>query len=460
MGCGLVAVIRRDQRHHLLFAALVYGVCQFPAQVTAEPPPVMTTSVVSELGDAAAPVLADNWFLQAMWALLHQGRAAEAYQLGQIALTAHADSTELILALAYAAEASGRCILALHHLAELAGSAVMTSHRRRAELIQARCSGPWRREVTFRLATGYRQSLVDRARLVSLRLQPGSAAHGLCVRLRGLCDPNTMFRLEGAPASGIDIWTQLSLGHLFRDGGDWDFSITPEIFVRSPRRNGYRGDGVSLRVEAQRHLEGGKQVRFLLETGGARFQQGDAARSIAQRHRKLEIGFVMPHGDLLASHLGHHRHRVVSGWLDLHRRVTDLRLVADRGGMLSGWAQLAVERSSQGGPGLMPGSRARDHAAGVGLRLGRVQIGFHQFRRSEKFAAALPYLAAPHHARTRQTGMTLAPDLGRRSNLKFVLSFQYRKISSPDPYRPRSTKNLFLTVKYKFKDRPGPLSRK
>ena len=54
MGCGLVAVIRQDQRHHLLFAALVYGVCQFPAQVTAEPPPVMTTSVVSELGDAAA----------------------------------------------------------------------------------------------------------------------------------------------------------------------------------------------------------------------------------------------------------------------------------------------------------------------------------------------------------------------------------------------------------------------
>ena len=93
--------------------------------------------------------------------------------------------------------------------------------------------------------------------------------------------------------------------------------------------------------------------------------------------------------------------------------------------MLSGWAQLAVERSSQGGPGLMPGSRARDHAAGVGLRLGRVQIGFHQFRRSEKFAAALPYLAAPHHARTRQTGITLAPDLGRRSNLKVVLLFQY-----------------------------------
>lgn len=452
MACGQTAGIRQDQWRRLLVAGLIFSASQLSGYALAGPGPAMTK------GTARTAVLADSGILQAMWVLLRDGRAAEAYQLGRIALSAHADSTELILAVAYAAEASGRCGLALHHLGGLFEEGSVTLfHRRRADMIRAQCSGPWRREVTLGLTAGYRSSLVDRARHIRMRLEPGSALHGLCVRLRGLCDPDTRFRIEGARASGIDIWTQLSLGHLFRDGGNWDFAITPELFFRSPRREGYRGEGVSLRAEAQRHLDDGKQLHFLAETGGARFQQGDASLSIAQRHRKLGLGLVMPHGRMLVSRLGHHRHRVLSRWLDLRRRVTELRLVADPGGLLSGWVRFARERSRQNGPGLMPGSRAREHEAGTGLRLSRWQIGIYHRRRTERFTGALPYLAAPHRARTRQTGVTLVPDLGRHSNLKVVLSFEYRKILSPDPYRPILTKNLFLTMKYKFTERPFAL---
>ena len=163
--------------------------------------------------------------MEAMWLLLRDGRAAEAYQLGRSVLTADADSAELLLALAYAAEASSKCHLALHPLDRVADRDLAIFHKRQSDMIRARCIGPWRREATLSVTAGYRQSLVDRARIVTLRLEPGSALYGVCSQLRGLCDPDSAFRINGARASGIDIWTQLSLGHLFRDGGAWDFAL-------------------------------------------------------------------------------------------------------------------------------------------------------------------------------------------------------------------------------------------
>ena len=164
----------------------------------------------------------------------------------------------------------------------------------------------------------------------------------------------------------------------------------------------------------------------------------------------------MPHGSMLASYVGHRRQRATSRWLDLRQRMTSYRLMADRGGILSGWAGLAVEQSSQGGPGLMPGARVREREAGMGLRLRWMQIGLHHRRRVERFSAALPYLAAPHRAVTRQTGITLMPDIRWSKNLKVVVSLNNRRILSPDPYRPRHTQNVFITIRYKFQSDQFP----
>ena len=349
--------------------------------------------------------------LAAIWALIHDGRAAEAYQLGQIAGMMDRGSPVTVLALAYAALKSGKCQLALRHLARLSDDSLTPPLRQRRDMIRAKCAGPWQRELMFSITAGYRQSLVDRARLVSMRFARGSALHGLCTRLRGLCDPDAAFQLAGQRASGIDIWTQLLLGHHHRDGGNWTFAITPSIFFHTPRRAGYRGEGAGLRLEAWRDIVGGRRLHLFAERGAARFQQGDPTSIIAQKHHQLGIGYVMPHGSMLASYVGHRRQRATSRWLDLRQRMTSYRLMADRGGILSGWAGLAVEQSSQGGPGLMPGARAREREAGLGLRLRWMQIGLHHRRRVERFSAALPYLAAPHRAVTRQTGITLMPDI-------------------------------------------------
>ena len=67
----------------------------------------------------------------------------------------------------------------------------------------------------------------------------------------------------------------------------------------------------------------------------------------------------------------------------------------------------------------------------------------------ERFRRPLAFLAAPHRATTRLTGLDLVPVIGRKtSNLKVVLSFEYRKISSPDPYRLRSSRTLILRLSY------------
>ncbi|MEC7361466.1 MAG: hypothetical protein VYA42_03250, partial [Pseudomonadota bacterium] len=59
------------------------------------------------------------------------------------------------------------------------------------------------------------------------------------------------------------------------------------------------------------------------------------------------------------------------------------------------------------------------------------------------------FLAAPHRASTRLTGLDLVPMIGHEtSNLKVVLSFEYRKISTPDPYRLHSSRTPILRLSY------------
>jgi len=437
-----------------VLCAGILGSSLLSGHAAADPIPTASHATNPGVTDPDQVMAMEIRTLATMWALLHAGRAAEAYQLGRIAVAAHADSARLLLALAYAAAKSGKCQLALSHLANLVDGDLNILYRRRLDMVRAQCSGPWQKETTISLTAGYSRSLVDRARLVTMRLAPGSALHGLCTRLRGLCNPEADFRVKNARDSGIDIWTQLSLGRHYRDGGNWDLAVTPTLFFRTPRRKNYGGEGASLRLGAQRYLTGGRQLQFSAESGVARFRQGDKAPAISQTHRQLGLGFVMPHSDKLASRIGHRRDIVSSRWLDLRRNVTDFRLSADGGGMLSGWVRLSVEKSSQAGPGLMPGARTRDHEAGIGLRFTRMQIVLHHRWRNERFTTALPYLAAPHRAKTRRAGIVMIPDIHWSSNLKVVISFDHRRILSPDPYRPRSTKNLFMTVKYSFPATP------
>jgi len=425
----------------------------------------------------------ENRVLDLMRRLLQEGRPAEAYQLGRVAADdhqthnqprhqpRHQPSGELLLAVAYAALAIGQCDLAMGHLARLRGRAIAPGQARRMDRLVARCRGPWRRRVVIGMTAGYRQSLVDRERDVRLRLQPGSALHGLCGRFRGLCDPDATYLLRGRRASGVDIWSQLALRHLYRDGGPWDAEITPVLFFRTPQRSGYDGRGAGLRLAFRRHLAGGRHIDLTGETGAAHFRQGTPRPAIAQTYRLFGAGFVMPHGKWLASRFGYQRQQVRSQWLDLRRRTNDYRLMimpafigagpggagpggALSGWTLSGWARIGTERSRQTGPGMMPGSKARLAEAGVGLAMTYAQLRLYQRRRDARFSGTLPHLAAPHRARTRVTGVDLSPVWRGAHNLKVVLSLENRKISSPDPYRPESTKNLTLTIKYDLSDTP------
>jgi hypothetical protein len=95
----------------------------------------------------------------------------------------------------------------------------------------------------------------------------------------------------------------------------------------------------------------------------------------------------------------------------------------------------------------MPRSRARE--TGVGLRWTGDWVAVHLGHRwrYETFRDRLSFLAAPHRARTRTTNLDLMPgDTLAWLNLKVVVSFEYRKISTPDPLRPPSSKTLFLRL--------------
>ena len=77
-----------------------------------------------------------------------------------------------------------------------------------------------------------------------------------------------------------------------------------------------------------------------------------------------------------------------------------------------------------------------------------------QERRSERFTEPLAYLAAPHRARTRISGLDFIPDLSGKTNLKVAVSLDHRKISSPDVSHPGSLKTLKFTFSYTFDPKP------
>jgi hypothetical protein len=393
------------------------------------------------------PAMSVAWFLNRTRGLLHDGRAAEAYQIARAALDLYPDSVDLRLGAAFAAMRSGRCQSAIRHLDALRGRRLSAGHRRRTDIVRAGCRGPWRWQALIGAVAGYRPSLVDRQRDVEIRLQPGSRLYWLCARLVALCDPDRPLVSRGQPDSGIDLWVNLTVRHLYRAGGDWNLDLETTLFRRRPRRPGYAGEGGILRAMATYSQAAGRQVRIGAETGHSQFQQGRADLGISQRHRRGEIGLSFAHAAGLQSEIGASHLAVRSQWLDLNQRRYEYRL----GKTLHRTTTLLVagarEISRQKGASLMPGSRAREVGIGLHWRGDHVAAHFHHGRRREAFLGQLPFLAAPHRAGTRTTRLDLmTTDSLRWLNLKVVISMEYRKISTPNPYLLPSNKTLMVRI--------------
>ena len=445
-GCLLPAVIGSV----LFVISIVSWPMPQAAAVTAAESQPASASLVQSVPRTAARLL------ELVRHLLHQGRNGRSYQLAQLAVAWFPQSPYQRLGAAYAAVASGRCRLANRHLAvlrdrKLAGS-LARDHRRQHDMLQAKCHGPWQRTPAMEIIAGYRPFLSDRAPQFETRLEPGSRLHGLCIRLRGLCDPDRRFSLSAARDSRIDMLTQFYLAHRYWAGTAWGADITPLIFHRQPSRSGHQGQGAILRAEARRHLQAGRQLHLLGETGVASFRQGDPALAFSQSHRRVRAAYAMPHTVRLSSHFGHGRTWVRSRSLDLRQPCHDYRLHIQPHALLSLWAGVAADRASQYGSGRLAGSRSRNRLLGAQRRFPLATLTLWQEIRHWRFTAPLSYLAAPHHATTRLTGFDIAPNLPNRPNPRVVVSFTYRRISSPDVAKPKSTKPLIFTIRYTFRN--------
>ena len=401
------------------------------------------------------PSMSPAWFLNRTRRLLKQGPAAEAYQLARAAFDLYPQSTELRLGAAFAAMQSGRCQLAIRNLAPLRDKVMAPAFRRSATQVRAACKsplpgplpGPWQWQALIGVTAGYRESLVDRQRDVEIRLQLGSRMHSICLRLAVLCDPGRPLVLHDQPDSGIDLWANLTIRHLYRAGTDWDVDLDTILFQRRPRRPGYAGDGAIQRVAALSRQVAGRRFRFGAEVGVSRFQQGRVGLAISQTHRRGDVGLFLAHAADLRSFIGASYLKARSQWLDLTQTRYEYRLDKTITGRLTTSLGGSRERVRQTGPGLMPGSQARELSIGLRWDGDHMATHLHHTRRHQSFLGQLPFLAAPHRARTRMTRLDLMNgDALDWLNFKVVISFEYRKISTLDPFRIPASKTLLLRV--------------
>ena len=389
------------------------------------------------------------WFLEMMRRLLNEGRADEAYSLAREGLALFPHSAELNLGAAYAAQAAGRCAQADTHLLQLDEDELVAGLRQRAAYLRAACHGPWRRHLRLDAIIGYRPSLLDRARDPVIRLQPGSALHQLCWRLRFICDPDRAFRSQPVRDSGIDFWHGLTFVNRYRAGTAWDFDLETMLFRRRPFRSGFDGDAGMLRATATHHNNTARQISLVAETGLSRFQLGRADLLLAQRHFRARFGLTAAHSATRRSHFGLAHLAARSQWRKLVRQRASYHQEFLVGYGMTPWLGGAAERTRQSGAVTAPDARAREGSVGLNWkgRLGALYL--RQTLRTEKFGHPLAFLSVPHRTTTRLTGLDLVPKTGRRkTNLKVVLSFEYRKISSPDPYQLRSSRTLILRLSY------------
>ena len=393
------------------------------------------------------PRMSPAWFLNRTRRLLNDGRAAKAHQLARAGLDLHPHSTELRLGAAFAAMHTGHCQLAMRNLDTLRNKVIAPAFRRSAAQMRAACQGPWRWQALIGATAGYRASLVDCQRDVEIQLQPGSRIHVICLRLAVLCDPGRPLVSHGQRDSGIDLWAELTIRHLYRAGTDWDVDLDTILFQRRPRRPGYAGDGAIQRVTALSRQVAGRQFRFGAEAGVSRFQQGRVELAILQTHRRGNVGMFLAHAADLRSFIGASYLEARSQWLDLAKARYEYRLDKDIHKRLTTSIGASRERLRQTGPGMMPGSHSGEVSIGLRWAGDHMAAHLHHTRRHQSFLGQLPFLAAPHRARTRMTRLDLMTgDALDGLNFKVVISLEYRKISTLDPFRLPASRTLLLQV--------------
>ena len=389
------------------------------------------------------------WFLERMRLLLHEGRAEDAYSLAMEALALFPDSDELHLGAAFAAQAAGRCAQVDSHLLRLEEDSLAVAARRRAARLRAACHGPWQQYLRIDAIIGYRPSLLDRARDPVIHLEQGSALYQLCARLRFLCNPDRPFTSPTPRDNAVDFWYGLTLVNSHRAGSAWDVDVETMLFHRRPFRPEFHGEAGLLRLTGTRHTSMANQLSFAAETGLSRFRLGRAGLALSQRHFRAGLGLMTAHSATRRSHFGLARLTARSQGMTLAQdRLTYHHEMRFKFG-ITPWFGAAAERTDQSGSVMVADRRAREGSFGLHWkgRLGTMRLS--QIRRMESFRRPLPFLAAPHRAKTRLTGLDLVPETRRLTpHLKVVLSFEYRKISSPDPYRLRSSKTLMLRLSY------------
>jgi len=393
------------------------------------------------------PHMSPAWFLNRSRLLLQDGHPAEAHQLAHAALALYPLSTELRLGAAFAAMQSGHCQFVGDYLAPLRSQPLSSDQQHRAEMVRMACGDRWRWEALIGMDAGYRPSLVDRQRDVTMPLQPGSQLHDLCVRLVPFCNPGQPLVSRGQRESGIDLWNSLTVRALYRADADWDYDLDGILFQRRPSRPGFTGNGVILRAAAASRQTARWQVRIGGETGLSQFHQGRAELAVSQTHQRADVGVSFRHSAERHSRLGASHLKVRSRWLELARIRYDYSLTSAVTRRLTMSFGGAYERTRQSGAGQLPGSRTRETGVGLHWTGDRFAAHLTHRRRHEIFRDRLFFLAAPHRARTRTTNLDLMTgDAFQWMNLKVVLSFEYRKISTPDPLRPPSSKTLFLRL--------------
>ena len=322
-----------------------------------------------------------------------------------------------------------------------------------AQQVRVQCFGPWQREYSIAASMGYRKSLVGRAAVSRLYPEAGSLLYEICASLWGLCNPERGVALSPPRDNGIDLWLWAEMVNQHRPVSPWQHDIVTTVFRRHPGRPGFDGQGMILRAEVARTLQHRHQIAAHAEIGHSAFHQGRADLNISQLHRSAGTRLYWHHGADTGSLFSLSQLQVDSFFLDMRERNAGYRFILAPEAGRSAWLETSWVWLRQNGRSYYPGHRRRDFGAGIQYRLGTIQVQARHGIEVEKFRHSLTFLAAPHRATTRQTSLSLAVTPDQIKNLKVVLSLEYRRISTPDPFRPARTRNATLSMKYTFGDR-------
>ncbi len=394
--------------------------------------------------------LSPPWYLVSLGRLVDAGREDEAYQLVLTGIALHPESAELRVAAAYVAALLGRCSLAEHHLAAVKELPTWSYLYGEYQQIRVQCFGPWQRQYSISALMGYRQSLVGRAAVTRLTPEAGSLLYQVCASLWGLCNPNRGFKLSPPKDNGVDLWVMAQIENRYRPLSPWQHTFTTTVFRRHPSRPGFDGRGVTLRAESVRTLPHRHQIAAYAEIGHSVFHQGRADLNLSQLHWFAGGRMYHHHGDLVGSLAYLSELHAKSFFLDLRERTAGYQLVLAPEANQSAWLNGSLIWMRQVGRSYHPGYRGRRIGAGVQQKYGSILLQAQHQVETQKFQQSLTFLAAPHHATTHRTSLSLAITPDEIKNLKVVLSLGYRKISTPDPFRPARTKNATLSIKYTF----------